>query len=76
MTANEPLFYSNRDHVIALAAGRAIYTDRLFVEAGGLMSYGASGSEAFRLVIVGLHPWPAGRRSSACSFYPASTSCA
>jgi putative tryptophan/tyrosine transport system substrate-binding protein len=43
MTANEPLFYINRDHVIALAARRgfpAIYSDRFFVEAGGLMSYG------------------------------------
>jgi putative tryptophan/tyrosine transport system substrate-binding protein len=55
MTANEPLLYFDRHHVIALAAGRAfptIYTDRLFVEAGGLMSYGASGSEAFRLAGV------------------------
>ena len=46
-----PLLTSNRERVVALAARHAIpaiYALREFVEAGGLMSYGASLVEAYR----------------------------
>jgi putative tryptophan/tyrosine transport system substrate-binding protein len=45
------LLYSNRERVVTFAARHgspAIYTLREFVEAGGLMSYGASIVEAYR----------------------------
>jgi putative ABC transport system substrate-binding protein len=54
MTAAEPLFFLNRDLIVALAARHAIpaiYSDRTFFEAGGLMSYGAVG-DAYRQVGV------------------------
>jgi len=47
-----PLFDSHRDKLIALAAHHklpAIYQDREYASDGGLMSYGASFREAFRL---------------------------
>ncbi len=44
-------FINNRDRLVALAAAHkllAIYQDRIFVDAGGLMSYGASLTDAYR----------------------------
>jgi putative ABC transport system substrate-binding protein len=54
MTAAEPLFFQNRDLIVALAARHAIpaiYSDSIFIDAGGLMSYGAVG-DAYRQVGV------------------------
>ena len=48
----EPFFINRRDKLIELAARQqlpTIYTLRLFVAAGGLMSYGTSFTEALRL---------------------------
>jgi putative tryptophan/tyrosine transport system substrate-binding protein len=47
----DPVFFNERDRVAALAARHAIpaiYGDREIVEAGGLMSYGASRKDAYR----------------------------
>jgi putative ABC transport system substrate-binding protein len=47
----DPLFFNYRDKVVALAARHrvpAIYAYREQVEAGGLIAYGASRSEAYR----------------------------
>jgi putative ABC transport system substrate-binding protein len=47
----DPLFFNYRDKVVALAARHrtpAIYAYREQVEAGGLISYGASRSDAYR----------------------------
>jgi putative tryptophan/tyrosine transport system substrate-binding protein len=47
----EPLFFNYRDKVVALAARHrtpAIYAYREQVQAGGLIGYGASRSEAYR----------------------------
>src|SRR6516164_7201267 len=52
VVAASQLFDSNRDQLVTLAARHkmpAIYQAREFVSAGGLMSYGASYGEAFRL---------------------------
>jgi putative ABC transport system substrate-binding protein len=49
---NDTLFYAQAEQLIALAAHRSIPTicyARDFIEPGGLMSYGASLSEEFRL---------------------------
>jgi putative tryptophan/tyrosine transport system substrate-binding protein len=49
LVAADPLFISRREQLVALAAHHslpAIYEDRDFTVAGGLMSYGASFSEA------------------------------
>jgi ABC-type uncharacterized transport system substrate-binding protein len=46
-----PLFFNHRDKVVALAARHrtpTIYANREQVEAGGLISYGASRSDAYR----------------------------
>jgi putative ABC transport system substrate-binding protein len=51
----EPFFFSRREQLVALAADHAvpvIYSFREFVDAGGLMSYGASNSEGWRQVGV------------------------
>jgi putative tryptophan/tyrosine transport system substrate-binding protein len=55
VTAGEPLFFGYRDLIVALSARHAIptlYTDRFFVEAGGLMSYGTDIPDGFRLAGV------------------------
>lgn len=47
----DPFFLNNRTKLIALAAEHhvaAIYADREYVDAGGLISYGASRSDAYR----------------------------
>jgi putative ABC transport system substrate-binding protein len=48
----DPLFFAQREQLVALAARHAvpaIYHVREIVEAGGLMSYGAKVSDAYRL---------------------------
>jgi putative ABC transport system substrate-binding protein len=49
---NDALFFNQRDQLVALAARHgvpAIYHAREMVEAGGLMSYGATFADAYRL---------------------------
>jgi putative ABC transport system substrate-binding protein len=51
ITAAEPLFFQNRDRVIALATRQAIpaiYPGYPYCEAGGLMSYATDVSDGFR----------------------------
>jgi len=53
IVASDPFFTSRRERLVALAAQRvlpAIYPFREFAQAGGLISFGASISEAFRQV--------------------------
>jgi putative ABC transport system substrate-binding protein len=52
---NDPAFFAQRDHFAALAARTAlpaIFADRIFAEAGGLMSYGTDLTDGFRLTGV------------------------
>jgi putative tryptophan/tyrosine transport system substrate-binding protein len=47
----DPLFFSQRNKLVALAARRAmptIYADRDYAEAGGLITYGTSRTDAYR----------------------------
>ena len=51
----EPYFYGRRVQLVVLAASHrlpAIYSQREFVEAGGLMSYGTNIADAFRQIGV------------------------
>jgi putative tryptophan/tyrosine transport system substrate-binding protein len=53
MASPSPLFYARRHQLVTLAARHAvpaIYWDRAFAEAGGLMSYGSDVSDMFRQV--------------------------
>jgi ABC-type uncharacterized transport system substrate-binding protein len=55
LVSPDPFFLSRRGHVVELAARHAIptvYQLRAFVAAGGLMSYGTSITDAYRLVGV------------------------
>jgi putative ABC transport system substrate-binding protein len=49
----DPFFYSRRDHIVELAARHAIaaiYEERMFAVAGGLVSYGTSFADGYRQV--------------------------
>jgi putative ABC transport system substrate-binding protein len=51
LVSADPLFLNERDTLVALAARYAvpaIYSDREFTETGGLISYGASRTDAYR----------------------------
>jgi len=51
LTTADSLFFRQRDQLVALAARQAvpaIYSDRVFSEAGGLMSYGTDIPDEFR----------------------------
>jgi putative tryptophan/tyrosine transport system substrate-binding protein len=51
LTTADNLFFRQRDQLVALAARQAvpaIYSDRAFSEAGGLMSYGSDIPDGFR----------------------------
>jgi ABC-type uncharacterized transport system substrate-binding protein len=53
--APDPIFLNERSHIIELAARYAVpavYAEREYAEAGGLMTYGASRTDAYRLAGV------------------------
>jgi putative tryptophan/tyrosine transport system substrate-binding protein len=55
LSAADPLFFTERDFLIAMVARRAIpavYSDRIFSEAGGLMSYGTDIPDAYHIAGV------------------------
>jgi len=52
LVANDPLFTTRRDRIVALAARNAaptIYSTREFAEGGGLIAYGANLPDVYRL---------------------------
>jgi putative tryptophan/tyrosine transport system substrate-binding protein len=52
LTTADPLLFAQRDQIVTLVARRAIpanYSDRIFYEAGGLMSYGTDIPDGHRL---------------------------
>jgi putative ABC transport system substrate-binding protein len=63
---SDAIFFSRRQQIVALAARHsvpAMYVSRLYVEAGGLMSYGADIADAYRdvgvyagKILKGTHP--------------------
>ncbi len=63
---SDAVFFSRRQQIVALAARHslpAMYVSRLYVEAGGLMSYGADIADAYRdvgvyagKILKGAHP--------------------
>jgi putative tryptophan/tyrosine transport system substrate-binding protein len=62
----------HRDLIIALAARHrlpAVYSDRLFVAAGGLMCYSTDRADQYRTAASYIDPHPAGRRAcrSSCA---------
>jgi putative ABC transport system substrate-binding protein len=51
LVASDPFLFSRRNQLMALASYHAlptVYSDRVYVEAGGLMSYGTSPRDAYR----------------------------
>jgi putative tryptophan/tyrosine transport system substrate-binding protein len=55
LTTADPLFFRQVNRLVALVARQsipAIYSDRFFTEAGGLMSYGTDMPEGHRLVLL------------------------
>jgi len=55
VVAADPMLFSQRQRIVELAASHrlpAVYEFRLFVELGGLLSYGPESSERFRRVAV------------------------
>ena len=55
VTLLDPLVVSQRVHIVELAAGRrlpAIYPTKEFVDAGGLMAYGADLTDSYRRAAI------------------------
>jgi putative ABC transport system substrate-binding protein len=55
VVTSDAFFNSQRDYIVALATGHSVpasYSQREYAAAGGLMSYGTSLTDAYRLVGV------------------------